>query len=196
MKRPNVLTGIVFALAVTVLTVPFWWSLKVALPYVWAFRLALIAPYLAYCTYLLTAAQKRIGNLTLSAANLVVVLGLLSLPTSNAVIVTALVALVTLNRSILFHRSMVSFTLDGCVSAVGFSLAGYLFNSTWSMPAAIWGYFLVQSVFVMIPPRFSEVRGGLSMTEGDPVDPFQRSRRQAQAALERLINGDRHGFRM
>ena len=189
MKRPNLLTGIAFAFAVTVFAIPVWWGLKAALPYLWAFRLALIVSYLSYCTYLLATARVRIGNLTLSAANLVLAFGLLSLPTSNALIVTALVSLVTLNRSILFHRSTVSFALDGFVSALGFALAGYIFNSTWSMPAALWSYFLAQSIFVMIPPRYSEPRGGLSLAEEDPVDPFQRSRRQAQAALQRLVQG-------
>ena len=187
MKRPNLLTGIGFAFAAAVLTVPAWWGLLETLSYWWAFRLTLILPYLLYCAYLLAAARKRIGNLTLAAGNLAIAFGLLTLPAGNSVFATILVSLVTLNRSLLFHRSMVSIACDGVVSAAGLAFAGYLFNTTGSLPAALWAFFLVQSVFVLIPPHFSEKRGLFANGGDDPVEPFQRSRRQAQATLQRLV---------
>ena len=190
MKRPSLLAGIAFAFAIAIFAVPAWWALKATLPYSWAFRTAVVVPYLSYSLYLQVAVRRRIGNLTLSATNLAMTIGLLSLPTSNSVMVSALVALVTVNRSLLFHRSILSIALDGFVSGVGLTFAGYLFTSTWSVPAALWSYFLLQSVFVMIPPRFSETSGLFSAGEEDPVDPFQRSRRQAQAALQRLIQNN------
>ena len=62
--------------------------------------------------------------------------------------------------------------------------AGYLVNTTGSVPTAIWGFLLIQAPFVLIPPQ-----AGSSLESGrsDDADPFARSQRQAEAALERLI---------
>jgi len=187
MKRPSLLNGIAFAFAIAVFAVPVWWGLKNTLPYSWAFRTAAIVPYLVYTSHLLVTAHRRVGNITLSAANLSLAIALFALPTGNSIVLVALVALVSLNRSLLFHRSMLSFAADGFVSGVGIVFAGYLFSSTSNLPAALWGYFLLQSIFVMIPPRFSDSAESFPAGEQDPVDPFQRSRRQAQAALQRLV---------
>lgn len=190
MRRPSLLAGIAFAFAVSLFAVPVWWSLKETLPYTWAVRTIVVGSCFAYCVYLLTLAGARIGNLTLSATNLALAIGLLSLPASNSMVAAGLVALVTLNRSLLFHRSMISIALDGSISVVGLTFAGYLFNSTWNLPAAVWGYFLLQSVFVVIPPRFSLTSGAFSTEAEDLADPFRRSRRQAEAALHRMVRND------
>lgn len=187
MKRPSLFAGIAFAFVIAIFAVPLWWGLRTTLPFFWAFRMGAVVPYLAYCTYLLLAARARVGVITLSAVNLVIGVVLFSIPISNPLAVSTLVAMVTLNRSLLFHRSLVSVASDGMVSGLGLMFAGYLFSATGSVPAALWSFFLVQSVFVMIPPRFSE--GGLpfSNAEKDEVDPFQRSQRQAHEALHRLV---------
>jgi hypothetical protein len=190
MKRPSLLAGIAFAFVVAVFASPLWWGLKTTLPFFWAFRVAALVPYLAYCSYLLLAARARIGIITLSAANLVLGVVLFSLPVSNSLAVSTLAALVTLNRSLLFHRSLVSFASDGLVSGLGLLFAGYLFSTTGSVPAALWSFFLVQSVFTMIPARFSESGVPTSSAEKDEVDPFQRSQRQAHEALQRLVAAD------
>ncbi len=187
MKRPSLLAGIAFAFVVAIFAAPLWWGLKTTLPFFWALRIGTVVPYLAYCTYLLLAARARVGIITLPAVNLVIGVILFSLPISNSLVVSTFAVLVTLNRSLLFHRSLVSVASDGMVSGLGLMFAGYLFSATGSVPAALWSFFLVQSVFVMIPPRFSE--GGLpfSSAEKDEVDPFQRSQRQAHEALQRLV---------
>jgi hypothetical protein len=182
MRRPSLLSGIAFAFAATVLVLPIWWSLETALSFFWAFRFAIIIPYCCYGIYLLVSSKTRIGNLTLTLINLIVASALLTIPTSNSLVITALAASITLNRSLLFHRSILSVTLDGFVSAIGLAFAGYLFDSTGSIPAALWSYLLTQSVFVLIPQRFHEIA-----PTGNPIDPFQRSRRQAQEALQRIV---------
>lgn len=190
MKRPSLLAGIAFAFVVAVFASPLWWGLKTTLPFFWAFRVAALIPYLAYCTYLLLAARARIGTITLSTANLVLGVVLFSLPISNSLVVSTLAALVTLNRSLLFHRSLVSFASDGLVSGLGLLFSGYLFSATGSVPAALWSFFLVQSVFMMIPARFSESSVPTASAEKEEVDPFQRSQRQAHEALQRLVEAD------
>ncbi len=187
MKRPTILAGIAFAFVVAVFVVPAWWGLRVALPDAIAFRMVTLGGYLAYCVYLLRTAKIRVGALSLAAANLVVGLGLVFLPITTSAVVGALAILVSVNRSLLFQRSLVATALDGVTSVGGLMFAGYLFNQTGSMPTALWSFFLVQSVFVVIPPHFPKESGLSSETEAEGVDPFVHGKRQAEAALERVV---------
>jgi hypothetical protein len=187
MKRPSLLNGIAFAFVIAVFSSPVWWGLKSVLPFFWTFRILVVVSYFAYIGYLLLSARTRIGALTLSAVNLAIALGLLSLPAGSSLVVSALAVMVTLNRSLLFHRSLLSIAFDGSISALGLTFAGYLFTSTGSMPAALWSYFLLQSVFAVIPRQFSERAGLFSPQAEDAVDPFLHSRRQAEVALQRLV---------
>jgi hypothetical protein len=94
--------------------------------------------------------------------------------------------MVSLNRSLLFHRSLVSAAFDGVVSGTGLLFAGYLFSVSGNLVVALWSFFLVQSSFVMIPTRFP-ARGRPSPSgEAAEIDSFQRSYRQANEALQRL----------
>ncbi len=187
MKRPTMLAGIAFAFVVAVFAAPAWWGLSLALPAAIAFRLVVLGGYLAYCVYLLKTAKTRVGALSLGASNLVVGLGLAFLPISTTAVVGALAILLSVNRSLLFQRSLIATAMDGVTSVAGLAFAGYLFNQTGSMPIALWSFFLAQSVFVVIPPRFPKESGLSSSTETEGVDPFVHGQRQAEAALERIV---------
>lgn len=147
-------------------------------------------PRRLFCLLLLPVetARSRIGTLTLATVNLVVGVALSALPVTNSLVVVALVAMVTLNRLLLFQRSLVAVALDGLLSIAGLMFAGYLFSRTGSVPAALWSFFLLQSVFVMIP-RSSSVTSPGGPDETENVDLFVRGQRQAEAALERIVQG-------
>ena len=83
-----------------------------------------------------------------------------------------------------FFSAVFSAALDGLVALGGLMFAGYLVNTTGSIPTAIWDFLLIQALFVLIPPQ-----AGSSLESGrsDDADPFVRSQRQAEADLERLI---------
>ena len=187
MKRPSVLAGISFAFVVAVFAIPVWWGLKMAVPFFVAFRVITLVGYLAYCVYLLRTAKTRVGALTLATVNLVIALGFSFLPVTNSLMVGALVTLISVNRSLLFQRSLIAIGLDGLASAVGLMFAGYLFSKTGSVPAAFWSFFLVQSLFVLIPTQPSVQGGFFSADEQGEVDVFVHPQRQAEAALERIV---------
>ena len=187
MKRPSVLAGISFAFVVAVFAIPVWWGLKMAVPFFVAFRVITLVGYLAYCVYLLRTAKTRVGALTLATVNLVIALGFSFLPVTNSLMVVALVTLISVNRSLLFQRSLIAIGLDGLASAVGLMFAGYLFSKTGSVPAAFWSFFLLQSLFVLIPARPSGGGGFFSSDVKGEVDFFVHPQRQAEAALERIV---------
>lgn len=187
MKRPTILAGIAFAFVVAVFAMPAWWGLRMALPAALAFRIVALSGYLAYCAYLLRTAKTRVGALSLAVANLVIGMGLAFLPMTTPTVVVALAILVVLTRSLLFQRSLVAMALDGVTSLTGLMFAGYLFSETGSVVAALWSYFLVQSVFVVIPPHFPKESGLFPQDKAEAVDSFIHGHRQAEAALERIV---------
>ncbi len=187
MRRPTILGGVVFAFVVSVFALPVWWVLKVALPTVLALRIVALSGYLAYCAYLLATSKTRVGALSLAAANLAAALGVGFLPVSFPSLIATLAIMVSLNRALLFQRSLAAMALDGLTSVTGLMLAGYFFSLTGSIATALWSYFLVQSVFVLIPPHFPGKSGRGPGEEADDIDSFVRGRRQAEAALERIV---------
>ena len=188
MKRPSILSGLAFALIATVFAVPVWWGLQTALPFSLAFRLTLLSASLAYCFYLLRTVQNRVGTLSLATANLVIGMVLCCLPVTTPSVAGALAVVITLNRSLLFHRSLIAIAFDGLVSLLGLILGSYLFAKMGSIPAVVWSFFLVQSLFVMIPRRLSEKAHPFPAREDEEqLDPFLRGQRQAEAALKQMM---------
>ena len=156
-----------------------------AFPFGTALRLVAAAAYLAYLVYLVRVRRSRIGSVTQVAVNLILSVVLCFFPASTSAVVFSLTLLLALNRALLFQKSLFSAALDGLVALAGLMFAGYLVNTAGSIPMAIWGFFLVQAPFVLIPPK-----AGSSLESGKTdasSDPFVRSQRQAEAALERLI---------
>ena len=184
MKRPTLSGGIVFAFLSAVFAAPLWWGLSLAFPFGTALRLVAAAASFAYLIYLVRARRSQIGTVTQVAVNLIVGIVLCIFPASTSAVVFSLTLLLALNRALLFQKSLFSAALDGLVALGGLMFAGYLVNTTGSVPTAIWGFLLIQAPFVLIPPQ-----AGSSLESGrsDDADPFARSQRQAEAALERLI---------
>ncbi len=185
MKRPTVSGGILFAFLSALFAAPLWWGLSFTFSYPTSLRLVATAVYLAYLIYLVRVRRSRIGTVTQVAANLILSGALCFIPASAASVVFSLTLLLALNRALLFQRSLLSAGIDGAVALTGLLFSGYLLNGTGSIPAAVWGFLLVQATFVLIPAR---IGASLESTGPDPDgDPFVRSQRQAEAALERLI---------
>ena len=91
--------------------------------------------------------------MTQVAVNLILSVVLCFFPASTNAIIFSLTLLLTLNRALLFQKSLFSASLDGLVALAGLMFAAYLVNATGSIPTAIWGFFLIQALFVLIPPK-------------------------------------------
>ena len=90
---------------------------------------------------------------------------------------------IALVRSLVFYRAA---GLRGIVVEVALTLGGaiaatvVLGPSIFSLAAAVWAYFLVQSLFGLVPAIISRKRD-----EG-PRDPFDRATAQLESLLDRL----------
>ena len=186
MKRPGFLHGVVIAAVLG-----FFGSALVATltPFVGfggAARLIIPALGLAYGLYLLSRSKARVGRVT--ALSLWFVLAAATwwvappLPLYMLIHVTA----VWLLRSLYFHSGVVPALLDLGLSALSVSASVWAITRTGSVFLAIWTFFLVQALFVMIPP--SLLGKTRPEREIEPCDEsFRQARRRADAALRQLF---------
>ncbi len=184
MKRPSILSGVLFAFATALLAAPAFWALQGVFPAGFALRAVLLTVHLGYLVWLAGAARHGVGNLTLVAANLLIASILVFLPLAPGWLASLLVLMLALSRSLLFHRSLAAVLLDGLLAVAGLMFASEMLARGGGLIAGLWGFFLVQALFAVLPPGNRAAGPGGS---DENLDPFAHSHRQAQAALQRII---------
>jgi small-conductance mechanosensitive channel len=187
MTRPGFLHGVIaaavlglFASAVVATLTPFVGLGAVA-------RLVIPLLGLAYLLYLLSRSAEKLGRVTTlafwSAMTAVTWWAAPALPLYLLIHVGA----VWLVRSLYFHSGVLPALMDLGLSALSVSAAVWAISRTGSVFLATWCFFLVQALFVTIPPT---VQRKTAMEQDHPSlsGNFERAQRQADAALHQLIS--------
>ena len=186
MKRPGFLHGVIvaavfgfFASAVVATLTPF-------IGFGSVIRLVVPALGLAYLLYLMSRSKERLGRvttLTLWSA-LAVVTWWLAPPLPLYLLIH--IAAVWLVRSLYFYSGVIPALMDLGLNALSISAAVWAITRSGSVFLATWCFFLVQALFVVIPPTIK----GKAMPERSTAldsENFERARRQADAALRQLF---------
>jgi hypothetical protein len=186
MKRPTFFNGVVvaavlgfFASAIVATLTPF-----VGLGAV--IRLVIPLLGLAYLLYLLNRTAERVGRVTT-----------LTLWTAMAAItwwvapplplyLMAHVGTIWLVRSLYFYAGVMPALMDLGLGALSVSAAVWAITRSGSVFLATWCFFLVQALFVAIPPAVQRTARPEQNMLADSEN-FERARRQADAALAQLF---------
>ncbi len=186
MKRPTFFNGVVvaavlgfFASAIVATLTPF-----VGLGAV--IRLVIPLLGLAYLLYLLNRTAERVGRVTT-----------LTLWTAMAAItwwvapplplyLMVHVGTIWLVRSLYFYAGVMPALMDLGLGALSVSAAVWAITRSGSVFLATWCFFLVQALFVAIPPAVQRIAKPQQNTLADSEN-FERARRQADAALAQLF---------
>ena len=186
MKRPTFFHGVVvaavlgfFGSAIVATLTPF-----VGLGAV--VRLVIPLLGLAYLLYLLNRTAERIGRVTT-----------LTLWTAMAAItwwvapplplyLMVHVGTIWLVRSLYFYSGVMPALMDLGLGALSVSAAVWAITRSGSVFLAIWCFFLVQALFVAIPPAVQRKTKPEQKTPADSEN-FERARRQADSALTQLF---------
>jgi len=185
MKTPNVIDGLVVAILIAggaALASLLLGSVfgKAAL-----LHLVLPAATMFYLLYLLRRSGARIGRLVTLAAWSVASLSCWLLDVSLAQQALVQAGLIWLVRSLYFHDSLIAAALDGGLVTVGIAAGVWALVNTGSAVAALWCFFLLQSLFFWIP----DLTGGRpAETRLHPQDHarFQVAHRVATDAVRQL----------
>ncbi len=186
MKKPSFLHGVIvaavlafFASAVVATLTPF-----VGLGGV--FRLVIPGLALAYLLYLFSRSAERTGRVTTLSlwSALAVITWWLAPPLPLYLLIH--VGAVWLVRSLYFYSGLLPALLDLGLSGLSISAAVWAASRSGSVFLATWCFFLVQALFVTIPPAVMRKRNARQQTSADN-EAFDNARRQADRALRQLF---------
>lgn len=186
MKRPSFLHGVIvaavlgfFASAAVATLTPF-----VGLGSV--IRLVIPTLGLAYLLYLFGRNEERTGRVT--TLSLWAVLAALTwwLAPPLPLYLLVHVGAIWLVRSLYFYSGVLPALLDFGVSALSVTAAVWAISRTGSVFLATWFFFLVQALFVSIPPAIRGRRIEQRMATTDNEE-FDRAKRDADKALRQLF---------
>lgn len=186
MKRPGFLHGVIvaavfgfFASAVVATLMPF-------VGFGSVIRLVIPALGLAYLWYLMSRSEERLGRVTTLSlwSALAVVTWWVAPPFPLYLLIH--VAAMWLVRSLYFYSGMLPALMDLGLNALSISAAVWALTRSGSVFLATWSFFLVQALFVVIPPT---MKGKPKPERNTALDSenFERAKRQADAALRQLF---------
>ena len=185
MKRPSFIQGVIvaavlgfFASAVVATLTPF-----VGLGAV--IRLVIPALGLAYLLYLFSRSTERLGRVTTLSfwSALAAITWWMAPPLPLYLLIH--VGAVWLVRSLYFYSGLVPALMDLGISTLSVSATVWAITRSGSVFLATWCFFLVQALFVAIPPSMQSKKTSPERAAAD--DAFDHARRQADKALRQLF---------
>lgn len=184
MNRPGFFHGvaiaIVLGLAASLLVaamLPFVTTATVA-------RFVIAGLALAYLLYLLSQSGERTGRVTVLATWAAMTLATWWFVPWFPLYLLIQVAAIWLVRSLYFYSGVFPALLDLGLCGLSTAFALGTLARTGSVFLAAWCFFLVQALFVAIPPTMRK----RTAPPGPAADnDFERARREAEAALRQLI---------
>lgn len=186
MTRPTFFHGVIvaavlgfFASAVVAALLPFVGTGAVL-------RLTIPGLGLAYLWFLFSRSRERVGRVTTFAcwSTLAVAAWWFAPPLPLYLLIH--VAAVWLVRSLYFYSGVLPALMDLGLNALSVSAAVWAATRSGSVFLATWCFFLVQALFVAIPPSVRRPRQDRrAATAGDAT--FENARRRADQALHQLF---------
>ena len=185
MKRPSFIQGVIvaavlgfFASAVVATLTPF-----VGLGAV--IRLVIPALGLAYLLYLFSRSSERLGRITTLALWSVVAAVTWWFAPPIPLYLFIHVGAIWLVRSLYFYSGLVPALMDIGISTLSVSATVWAITRSGSVFLATWCFFLVQALFVAIPPSMNRDKAQAERVADN--DNFDHARRQADKALRQLF---------
>lgn len=187
MKGPSFLHGVLlaaifafFASAVIATLTPFVGFFSVI-------RLVIPALGLAYILYLFSRSRERVGRVTTLSvwSALAAVTWWVAPPLPLYLLIH--VGAIWLVRSLYFYSGVLPALMDLGLSALSITAAVWAISQTGSVFLATWCFFLVQALFVAIPPAVNRKANPATNVTVEN-EPFERARRQADRALTQLFS--------
>jgi len=186
MKRPSFFHGVIvaavfafFASAVIAALTPF-------VGFFTVIRFVIPALGLAYILYLFSRSKERVGRvttLTLWSA-LAAVTWWVAPPLPLYLLIH--VGAMWLVRSLYFYSGVLPGLMDLGLSALSITAAVWAISQSGSVFLATWCFFLVQALFVAIPPAIKK-KAAPDRNTATENENFERAKRQADEALRTLF---------
>lgn len=185
MRRPTFMHGVIVAAVLAFIASVVVATLTPFIGLSSVVRLMIPALSFAYILYLLRSSYEHTGRITTLSlwSALAIVTWWISPPLPFYVLTH--VGAVWLVRSLYFYSGIFPALMDLGLSAFSVSAFVWAVSRTGSVFLATWCFFLVQALFIAIPPA---IKKSCRTSDSPGNEPFDRARRQADEALRALIN--------
>jgi hypothetical protein len=184
MKTPGILDGVTFAVIVSLGAALASLLLGGLLVYGVLFELLMYAATLVYLLYLLKRSRARIGRVVVIAGWAVTSMGCWFFDVALLQQVLIQACVIWLVRSLYFHGSLLTALLDFGLVSAGLAAAVWALVNTGSLVAALWSFFLVQSLFCWLP-RLARKHDAEDFSN-EQQSSFQSAHRVALDAVRKL----------
>lgn len=185
MKRPTFLQGVSVALIAALLGEVVFVALAPLLGSPTALHLVIAMASFLYIVYLLRSSGVRLGRVTTLLGWLLITVTTAWMGPPLMLYVLIHVAMIWLVRALYFYSSLLPAMADLGLNFVAVAAVVWATAQSGSLMLALWCFFLLQAVFVVIPRNMEKHQaqpdGVISET-----DRFEQARHTAQAALRKL----------
>ena len=185
MKAPTFLEGIAVALVMSLAGGVLYTALDAVFPGIPAARLLIAGLGLVYLVYLLHRSPDHIGRVTAVAGWLLVAGALWFTHPPLLLYVCVHLGVLWLIRSLYFYSSALSALADLGLNALALAAAITAVTRTGSVGLAIWCFFLVQALFVIVPKDLRRSPNEARSSHTDE-DRFQQAYRAAENTVRHL----------
>ena len=182
-RTPSLGSGLVAALALSTCGAALLAALSPWLGASTALRAVIALLGFSYVLYAIARSGERVGRLTTVACWVVAAVGAWLLDPPLAGYVLAHLGGLWLARALYYYSGLLSALADLALAALGAAFAVWAAQRSGSAWLALWCFFLVQALHVLIP-RSLMARSAAAL-EGSG-DAFARAHRAAEAAVRRL----------
>lgn len=185
MNRPAILDGVTFAVIVSLGAGLASMLLGGLLIYGVLFELIMYSATLLYLLYLLKRSSARVGRVVVIAGWALISLGCWFFDVALLQQVLIQAGIIWLVRSLYFHASLFSASLDFGLVSAGLAAAAWALLNTGSLVAALWSFFLLQSLFCWLP-QLARKRASGGIADDRQQSRFQSAHRIALDAVRKL----------
>ena len=187
MKRPSFFHGVIVAAVFAFLASAIIATLTPFVGFYSVVRIVIPALGLAYLLYLFSRSKERVGRVSTLClwSALAAVTWWVAPPLPLYLLIH--VGAMWLVRSLYFYSGVLPALMDLGLSVLSITAAAWAMLQSGSVFLATWCFFLVQALFVAIPPAVRR-KANTVRNSAAPNDSFDRARRQADQALAQLFS--------
>ncbi len=186
MKRPTFFHGVIVAAALGFFASAVVATLTPFVGFGSVLRVIIPALGLAYLLFLFSRSEERVGRVTTLASWGVMAVAVWWLAPSLPLYLLVHVVAIWLVRSLYFYSGVMPALMDLGLSTLSIAATVWAITRSGSVFLAIWCFFLVQALFVAIPPAIKR-RNPNSANPAVESEHFEQARRQADEALRQLF---------
>ncbi len=185
MKTPGIIDGLILAFVISLGAGAANLVLGGFIGYGTLFNLVLLAAALTYLLYLFKRSSARVGRVVMLAAwaTLSLACWFFEVHLFEQVLLQA--GFIWLVRALYFHGTLFAAALDFGLVSAGLAAGAWAMVNTGSLAAALWSFFLIQSLFGWIPDLSRKQRGESYRGQSD-YSAFQSAHRVALDAVRKL----------